>query len=467
MHKQDISMTFDDDINIDDIDFNKQKRGKGKNKPSAKRWSFFIIEGIIVLVAVVAGGRFLFTDNSEVSHLQATIDAQNGELLANSDNPFDRATANALNPQPRATSNSQQDAPSLSAEDLYQRAMDEVENGLTSNAISSLDLAIELNPSYAEAYFERGQLHYDYEQYFYAANDYQSALDNDYDFPVVANHNLGLSNFQQDNYEKAIESFTTAIELDPDYELAYYWRGRAYAESAYYQEGADDMLQSIEKGYDQLQYAYFWIAKAYGDSENYESAIRYYNISITHSSKDCEKYSCWIDYNNRGVASYWLGDYDTAIEDYTSSIQANPDTYPLAFQNRGNAYKKLGNMTSALSDWNTMFLLLEDEPIHRTLNKETGVLRGSLETNESQIHVEFEAQANDTVNITLEVPDNNYLDAMLLIRDTNNNPLAYVATGDTWDRQFTDLSLPETGTYTIIIASDLASSSGEFTLRLE
>lgn len=460
-------MTFDDDINIDDIDFNKQKRGKGKNKPGTKRWSFFIVEGIIVLIAVVAGGRFLFTDNAEVSHLQATIDAQNNELLANSDSPFDRATANALNPQPRATTDPQQNAPSLTAEDLFERAMDEVENGLISDALRSLDLAIELNPSFAEAYFERGQLYYDRKQYFNAANDYASALQHDYEYPIVTNYNLGLAYFQQDEFAQAIEAFNTAIELDSDYESAYYWRGRSYAESYQYSEGVTDMLQAIEKGYDQLEYAYFWIAKAHAEAENYESAIRYYNISITHTADDCEKYSCWIDYNNRGVASYWLADYETAIDDYTSAIQANPDQYPLAFQNRGNAYEKLDNLTSALSDWNTMFLLLEKEPIHRVLNKDTGVLRGSLETNDSQIHVEFEGNAGDTVNISLIVPDTSNLDAMLLLRDTNNNALAYVATGDTWDRHLTDITLPETGTYTIIIASDLASSSGDFTLRLE
>ncbi len=460
-------MTFDDEMNIDDIDFNKQKRGKGKNKASTKRWSFFIIEGIIVLVAVVAGGRFLFTDNAEVSHLQATIDAQSSKIPTSEDTLFDIATQNAENPQPRATTDSQQNAPSLTAEDLYERAMDEVDNGLTADALRSLDLAIELNPSFAAAYFERALLNYDRKQYFNAANDYQSALEYNYEYPIIANYNLGLAFFQQDEYAQAIEAFNTTIELDSDHESAYYWRGRSYAESYQYTEGVKDMLQAIEKGYDQLEYAYFWIAKAYAGSENYESAIRYYNISITHTADDCEKYSCWIDYNNRGVAYYWLGDYETAIEDYTSAIQANPDQYPLAFQNRGNAYDKLENFTSALSDWNTMFLLLEDEPIHRVLNKDTGVLRGSLENNESQIHVEFEGQADDTVNISLIVPDTSNLDAMLLLRDTNNNPLEYVATGNKWDRHLTDITLPETGTYTIIIASNLASSSGDFTLRLE
>lgn len=459
-------MTFDDNLNTDDIDFHKTKRGKGKNQPSAKRWSFFVIEGIIVLMAMVAGGRFLFSDNAEVSHLQATIDAQRAK--SGPDNLFDQFPDDSEPLDLQATINAQNQSPSLSAEALFNRGMDEIENGLTADAMRSFDFAIELNPTYAEAYFERGNLRYDLDQYYYAATDYEHALDYDYGFPLLANFNLGLARFERGDYTQAITAFDAVIELDPDYGEAYYWRGRAYASSpATYQDGINDMLQSIEKGYDEHAYIYFWVAKAYADDEDYTSAIRYYNISITRSSDDCEEFACWIDYNNRGVSYYWLEDYDNAIKDYTSAIQANPDSYPLAFQNRGNAYEQLENLTLALSDWNTMFLLLEHEPLTRTLNKDTGILRDTIEFNDSQIHVEFEGEADETVTISMTVPDDSSLDAMLMLRDKNDNPLAYVATGDSLNRQLTDIILPNTGTYTIVVASDLAKSSGEFTLRIE
>jgi len=461
-------MTFDDNLNTDDIDFDKRKRGKGKNKPSSKRWSFFVVEGLIVLMAMVAGGRFLFTDNAEVSHLQATIDAQQSLIPTSSNNLFDRFPNNSDDPDLQATIDAQNQSPSISAEALFNRGLDEVENGLNSDAMQSFDLAIELNPTYAEAYFERGQLHYDLDQYYSAANDYKLALEFHYDDEFTANFKLGRAQFEQDNYSQAIRAFSTVIDLDPDEAAAaYYWRGRAYASLHDYQNGIDDMLYGIEMGYEEHVYSYFWLAKAYGDAGEHDSAIRYYDVSIRKSADDCERYSCWIDYNNRGVASYWLEDYETAIKDYTSAIQANPDPYPLAFQNRGNAYEKLGNMTLALSDWNTMFLLTEKDPIMRSLTSESRILKGVLKENDSQIHIEFEGIVDQRVTISVTVPDDSYLDAMLMLRDKNNNPIAYSVYGDTRNAELADIVLPATGTYTIVVASDLAQSSGEFTLRLE
>jgi tetratricopeptide (TPR) repeat protein len=453
-------MTFDDNMNTDDIDFNKQKRGKGKNKRSSKNWSFFIIEGIIVLVAVVAGGRFLFSENTEISHLQATIDAQQSQLLPPTEHPLKLATALARDSQ----NNGQ---PSLTAADLFERAQDEIANGLSSDALRSLDLALELNPEYADAYFERGELRYDSKQYYFASEDYEHALQYNYSSPTLATYKLGRARFEGDNYSDAIDAFNTVIEFDDDYEAAYYWRGRAYTKLYEYQTGIDDMLYSIEKGYDQIPYVYFWVGKAYDDSENYESAVQYYSLSIKHSADDCEEYLCWIDYNNRGTAYHWLEDYDSAIQDYTRAIELKPEPYPLAFKNRGDAHEEQGNLTLALSDWNTMFLLLEDDPITRTISADSSVLRDALDNDDSQIHVEFEGTAGDTVTLLLTTPDDSNLNTMLILRDTNNSPIAYAAPSDTYDAQLEDIVLPETGVYTLVIASNLANSSGEFTLRLE
>lgn len=432
-------MTLTDNYKYDDddIDSDKQKRDNGKNKPSSKCWSLYVIEGIIVLIALVAGGRFLFTDNAEVSHLQATIDAQ------------------------------QSQPPSLSAEALFDRAMNEVEVGLTDDAMRSLDLALELNPSYAEAYFERGQLRYDLEQYYYAASDYELALQYDYESPYLANFNLGRARFERDDYSQAIDAFNTVIQLEADDASALYWRGRSYVALDYYQDGIDDIFQAIEMGYDELAYAYFWIAKAYDDSENYDSAIQYYSISVDHATEDCKKYLCWIDYNNRGTSYHWLEDYESAIQDYTTAIQVNPDPYPLAFKNRGDAYGDRGDLTLGLSDWNTMFLLLEDELVTRSLTDDSRVLRDTLDNNDTQVHVEFEGTAGNTITLSLTVPDDSDLDAMLMLRDKNSTPLAYSAPGDTHNAQLNDIVLSETGTYTLVIASNLAKSAGEFTLRLE
>lgn len=441
---------YDDNLS-DEIDFTKTKRGKGKN--SHKRWSFFIIEGIIVLVAIVAGGRFLFKDNAEVSHLQATIDAQQSIQVTDSN-------GNWVSP-------TQSSGSVLSASQLFDRAMDEAEDYQYQDAIRSLDFAIELDPTYAEAYFERGELHYETEIYSQAIKDYGQAIEHGYDDVITAYYSRGRSHIQWYDYTKAIRDFNSVIERDPDYTNAYYWRGRSYIDSFEYQRGIDDILLSIDMGYTELPFAYFFVGKAYDDMDNYDKAIEYYTLSLEAGEDDCERYLCWIDYNNRGTSYHWSGQYELAVQDYTKSIQVNPDEYPLALKNRGDAYEALFEITQALSDWNTMFQLIEGDVSTRTLSADSNVLSATIERDDSQVFVNFDGQAGDSITLNLTVSDDSELDAMILLRDSNGSPLAYSADGDTVNAQLSNIVLPTDGTYTLVVASNLADSSGDFTLRLE
>jgi len=428
---------MDDNFNFDDIDFNKTKRGKTKGKPSSKRWSLLVVEGIIVLIAIVAGGRFLLSDNANVSDLQATIDAQPTQI------------------------------PSLTAVDLYNRALGEADEGLTLSAIQSLTYAIELDPNYADAYFQRAQLHYAEKKYYQATKDYEAALRNNYEDVLFATYRLAMARYHRDDYVNAVTAFDVVIERDPTYVNAYYWRGRANVESGAYQQGIDDILTALELGYGEPEYAYFFLAKAYDELEDYDAAIENYTISLTYSSGNCEVYYCWIDYNNRGTSYYWSGQYAKAVEDYTRAIQVNPDEYPLALKNRGDAYKKLGDMDLALSDWNTMFQLIEGQVVRFEITEARSIVREELASADTQAYVEFEGAVGDVVTVELTVPETSNLNAMLLLRDPNGNPIAYAAPGDTSNATLSEVVLVEDGRYTIVVASNLAKSSGKFVLSLK
>ena len=49
------------------------------------------------------------------------------------------------------------------------------------------------------------------------------------------------------------------------------------------------------------------------------------------------------DYNNRGIAYRPLGQDERAIEDYNEAIRLNPQN-PLPYTNRGVAYGRLGTV---------------------------------------------------------------------------------------------------------------------------
>jgi tetratricopeptide (TPR) repeat protein len=55
-------------------------------------------------------------------------------------------------------------------------------------------------------------------------------------------------------------------------------------------------------------------------------------------------------YNNRGNAYLTLGDYDTAIADYTAAVQLYPE-YAEAYGNRGVAYYAIGQYDAAIADF--------------------------------------------------------------------------------------------------------------------
>jgi len=119
----------------------------------------------------------------------------------------------------------------------------------------------------------------------------------------------GLNLGKSGKYKEAVDAFTNAIELNPQYAVAYGNRGVAY-----------------------------------GDLGNYQQAIKDYNKAIELNSKDADAYY------NRGVAYSELGNHQQAINDYNKAIQLNPQ-YADAYINRGNAYTDLGNYQQAINDY--------------------------------------------------------------------------------------------------------------------
>ena len=75
--------------------------------------------------------------------------------------------------------------------------------------------AIELNPNDANAYNERGVLHYAIDKYPEAIADYTKAIEINPKY-VFAYFNRGLIYQDLKKYEEAIADYTKAIELDPD-----------------------------------------------------------------------------------------------------------------------------------------------------------------------------------------------------------------------------------------------------------
>jgi tetratricopeptide (TPR) repeat protein len=61
-------------------------------------------------------------------------------------------------------------------------------------------------------------------------------------------------------------------------------------------------------------------------------------------------------YTNRGVAFHNKGQFDRALEDYTTAISLKPNEY-LAYTNRGITFKEMGQLDRAIEDYNSAIAL--------------------------------------------------------------------------------------------------------------
>ncbi|MFA6571237.1 MAG: tetratricopeptide repeat protein, partial [Bacteroidota bacterium] len=181
--------------------------------------------------------------------------------------------------------------------------------GNKQGAIADYNNAIEINPKYTEAYFNRGN----------------------------AKSTLG------DNQE-AIADYNKAIEINPQYAEAYFNRGNLKSTLGDKQEAIADYNKVIEiNPKDAKAYTNRGVTKS--DLGDKQGAIADYNNAIEINPKFAEAYC------NRGNAKSALGDKQGAIADYNKAIEIRPK-YAIAYYNRGAIKSDLGDMQGAIADYN-------------------------------------------------------------------------------------------------------------------
>lgn len=150
---------------------------------------------------------------------------------------------------------------------------------------------------------------------------------------------------EEDRREDAVNEYTEAIKLDPDYIPAYNNRGNLYRDLNEHEKAFKDFNKAIEL--DPLYAkAYNNRGLLYQDLRDRENALQDYNKAIELNPQYI------YAYNNRGVLYEAWKEFDKAVEDYTQAIQLDPK-YKRAYLNRANAYDALGQKELAEADRKT------------------------------------------------------------------------------------------------------------------
>ncbi|RKY13529.1 MAG: hypothetical protein DRP82_05285, partial [Planctomycetota bacterium] len=153
---------------------------------------------------------------------------------------------------------------------------------------------------------------------------------------------------EKGDFDRAIEDYDRAIELNPKLAEAYYNRGNAWAMKGEYDRAIEDWTKVIELD-PKFALAYTNRGLAWDEKGDYDKAIEDYNKAI--ELKELLPDEGAQAFYNRGLAWVHKDDYDKAIEDFTRAIELNPK-FAEAFYNRGLAWAHKGNYDRAIEDYN-------------------------------------------------------------------------------------------------------------------
>ena len=211
-------------------------------------------------------------------------------------------------------------------------------------AIGDYDIAIELNPSDTEAYAGRAMIKY-------YSGDFQGVIDdcnkvialNPSEMLSVSFNYRGLAKANLSDYQGAIQDYNKAIELNPSFAKTYNNRGYIKGHLSDHEGAIQDYSKAI-----QLDTSW---AEAYSNrgleknkTEDYKGALDDFNKAIKLDSSDA------INFAARGLTKDYLKDYQGAINDYTKAIELDP-TYATAYSNRGSVKIELNMKIEACKDF--------------------------------------------------------------------------------------------------------------------
>lgn len=246
-------------------------------------------------------------------------------------------------------------------------------------ALELLDQCIEIDSTFADAYFHRGITYFKLSKYDSALEDfkqvhqirpnqsiiwmykgfaYRNKGKNDLALACFSNYISqnpkdtsaysyilrGKIKYELGDFEGAVNDYDYALNLDPFEEKYQYYRFIALFESNEYRKAIMAVNNLIAINRDFYGY-YFYKGNVYSELQQYDSAIFMYNIAIIKNYQNADSYY------HRAKAYENLNEFDKALEDYNTAILLK-STDGTFYSHRGNCKYKMGMKKAACQDWN-------------------------------------------------------------------------------------------------------------------
>ena len=186
------------------------------------------------------------------------------------------------------------------------RAEELSKKGNKEKALSYYNAAIEMNKADPEAFGNRGNIYFDFQQDSLAMMDYNTALALNPNY-VSALSNRGALYARQGNYDEGFRNLNKALELDPSYGPAYKNRGTTYMSLNEFDKAIADFRKYLEYEPKEIE-IYNAIGVCYQHAANYAASLEPFTDAI---SKDPQA----VYYMNRSISYRALGKVEEARRD--------------------------------------------------------------------------------------------------------------------------------------------------------
>ncbi len=150
-------------------------------------------------------------------------------------------------------------------------------------------------------------------------------------------YNIALVKYQMRDYKQAIVDLDRAIELNPDYTVAYNLRGASKFSIEDYEGAIEDYSQAIDIQRRRISRMSLTIYDRRG------------NVLDSHRPSDVDE-GLAISYYNRAIVKLTIEDLEGAIEDYTLALEYDPALVQI-YLHRGMLKQELDDMEGACSDF--------------------------------------------------------------------------------------------------------------------
>lgn len=190
----------------------------------------------------------------------------------------------------------------------------------------------------------------------YEAEDYAGAISRFDEIAIEENNKFidaskiyyyrGSTNFHLHKFDDAINALTFAINLDPKFDLALKTRGSTYTVQGEIELALDDLNAVIELDLQADYVTYYDRGVAYMLANQFDSAIKDFSKSIELQG------DFWGAYVGRGLVYSSMGQHDLAIIDLDRAIALAPEYSAFLYINRGVAHSTNGQYHRSIEDYN-------------------------------------------------------------------------------------------------------------------